>query len=345
MTSPKKAPCIIAFAVFLMSAALAAAQGGGPQLQFMKNGRPDVSAQLNFVLKSGPKGSANAGTDGTVSIPAGILSSNKTHFTVVECPDGTLYSVEDGAEDMVPCPKHRRKILGGYWSTDSGVKTFNEVVMTGGGFATSGGSVGDSGLYTSAMVDVAGGAAFYTDFNGLCQNAASGTCTHGSNVPKFYVGGAVLFGNGPVRVGGFGGFETRGEVGSTLDESSGESTSTETLKTRVNTYMFGARAYIPVGNSPFGLTLDGGVGINSLRFRERFTSGSETSSFEDSSVLMSPLVRVGVQYHVSPCVSLTAMYGYSHIHSGGSSGGGSSSGFSIGDNDFTAGVTFNFPMH
>jgi hypothetical protein len=121
-----------AMATFLMAAALAAAQGSGPTLRFTKGGKPDVNAQLNFVFKTGPKGTTATGSDGAASIPRNILTANKphTHMNVYQCPDGTLYAVEDGAEGRIPCPEKKRRKLGGFYLDDSGTIEINEDLGT-----------------------------------------------------------------------------------------------------------------------------------------------------------------------------------------------------------------------
>jgi len=115
-------------AAFLACAALAVAQGAGPTLHFTKHGNADVNAQLNLVFKTGPKGTTTTGGDGNATIPGNILSANKphTHMNVYQCPDGTLYAVEDGAEGGIPCPEKKRRKLGGFYLDDSGTIEINE---------------------------------------------------------------------------------------------------------------------------------------------------------------------------------------------------------------------------
>src|SRR6267143_170501 len=128
----RKLSCLTAMAAFLACAALAVAQGAGPTLHFTKHGNADVNAQLNLVFKTGPKGTTTTGGDGNATIPGNILSANKphTHMNVYQCPDGTLYAVEDGAEGRIPCPEKKRRKLGGFYLDDSGTIEINEDVGT-----------------------------------------------------------------------------------------------------------------------------------------------------------------------------------------------------------------------
>jgi len=321
MTSPKAFRCILFLVVFLMTAAIASAQGG-PQIQFMKNGRPDPSAQLNFVSKAaGVKGTAIPGSSGTMSIPADILSSNKphTHFNVEECTDdGTLYAVEDGAENQNPCKHHRR--VGGFFLDDTGTQTFGEVPVTGSGGGAAANTAG--GLPIWGMVDVEPGftrwGAFPGAFASSCASESTLKCTHDETTFKFAVLGAILFGNGWLSAGPVFGYEHHNTLNSTLSGSSEGGPFVETEGIRDNTVLIGARESLGFGEQKrFRINFDEAEGLNTLHFRLVDTTGSgssaSTSIEEENSTLNAPVFGVSFLYFPSAHVGFSVGYRYSPL--------------------------------
>ncbi len=324
MKNSRKLFCIMAtavFVIFLMSAAITAAQGGGPKLQFMKNGQPDVNAQLNFVFKTGPKGTAHADATGMAMIPADVLSSNKPHtqMTVYECPDGTLYAVEEGADSQVPCPKEDRKRLGVLYLDEGGTKVFHESggATTGGiGHSSTGG--GTSMIFqvdTGAGVALEGGNAFEY-YSYYCTSGSGTTCSKSYITWKAGVDAAFLFPfwGGSFSAGPVVGAEWRGDITTQFTGTDSgvrikpQSTSgTETEKLRVNTpFLFGGRvAWHPMG-SHLGGFVEGGESVQSIRFTDTYSDETDMENY----VFTAPFVGVGGTWFLSKHVGATAQYRY-----------------------------------
>jgi hypothetical protein len=119
VTSVRGLFCTLVLAIFVMTAAVADAQGGGPNIRLT-----GATAQLNVIFQTGPKGTQKAppvtpDSSGAVALPPGLLSPDKPHtrMIVYQCPDG-VYVVAEGTPD--PCPQHSRKLVGGFWWNTGG---------------------------------------------------------------------------------------------------------------------------------------------------------------------------------------------------------------------------------
>lgn len=219
MTSSQKLSSLALLPIFLIAAALTSAQTSGPTLRFTKGGKPVVKAQLNFVFKTGPKGTTATGSEGTASIPSNILSVNKlhTHMNGYECPDGTLYAVEDGAEGQIPCPEKKRSRLAGFYLDDSGTIEINEDAGTpvanlpqnalismqvggGVGFNNIGGTSGDRAAFLNSFP----GGTFSTSTNTFAGNVGSslGIGPMVFDFNAWRANGSDSKGSGPVLGGG-----------------------------------------------------------------------------------------------------------------------------------------------
>ena len=112
--------CLAATIAFLLSAAVAEAQSGGPSVSLRSGQDPVVNAQVNFLMKQGVKGTAVSDGTGHVTVPNDVVSSAKPDEKFTVYKDGCqnqFYIVQNGAEDQLPpedpnCPRKRQKLAG-----------------------------------------------------------------------------------------------------------------------------------------------------------------------------------------------------------------------------------------
>jgi len=218
--------CTLALAIFVMSATIAHAQGGGPTIQVK-----GAAAQLNLIFKTGPKGTQTAPpvtpepSTGAVALPPGLLSPDKPHtrMIVYQCPDG-VYIVAEGMPD--PCPQHSRR-LGAFWWDTGGKITIDlaagTVTDSSVSTAASAGAAATSELPFTVQVDAFGGAGW----------------PHGNTAAKYGGGLAFLFpvgdrvGIGPVV---YGEYEAGANIGSFGGSSGGTTPGVRPLGTTGSTF-------------------------------------------------------------------------------------------------------------
>jgi len=351
MTSSKVRFCIMTVAVLLVFAGFASAQGGSPKVVFMKGGTPDVGATVNFIMKSGPKGSATTGPGGVLGLDS-ILSSSKPHtqVEVEECTmDGTLFVAEQGAQNQVPCKKRRRLIA--FWLDETGTVTVSEVTMTAGG------SRGDAPMGVPVTVELDtlfGGALFggstapdeYITEASDCSESGD-TCTHSHNTWKVNIEGAILFpiGSGTFSVGPVFGIAYRGDLRDSISYPSEGGTEVESDHLRKNNLFVGIRGVAKLGDH-FRVFLEVGPSVDSLRdtYTDVYPSGSYQDVYSQSAV--SPEEAVGISARLTPMVWLTVKYERQDDRFDRESGSGESDPvfreFVFHENGIVGGLTFLF---
>jgi len=300
VTSSQKLSGLALLPIFLITAALTSAQGNGPTLRFTKDGKPDVNRQLNLIFKTGPKGTTATAPDGTATIPGNILSANKphTHMKVYQCPDGTLYVVEDGAEGQIPCPEKKRRRLGGFYLDDSGTIEFNEDAGTT-----------PSSVSQNPLVTVwAGGGVGYKQFTSAntCQTILvvfpSATCNSSNKSAGFNFEGALGFTRylaASATAGWFAAIQ-RNATAAALTEKSSFGPQVQTLTAQIILPIGPASIFGEGGGAFWQINMKETQGVGSGGASNSVTSNvhvSGNSAVEGAGVRLKIWPRVAVQVH------------------------------------------------